>query len=157
MQSDRNLRRALLMMECAKMQSTPNPSGSIDASVEVRPDWQVYIDRLSREILADQSPSMLIKARDMLYELLTNCIPADVILESLTVSLMKSLDDTLKHELCHWAAHYNHRLSMGSKEIFHLEAFVAKSVTILPLSMVCVSNVCCFCAVGSWRCTRSGS
>jgi replication factor C subunit 3/5 len=36
------------------------------------------------------------------------------------------LDDTLKREVIEWAAFYEHRISMGSKEIFHLEAFIAK-------------------------------
>jgi replication factor C subunit 3/5 len=70
------------------------------------------------------------QARDMFYELLTNCIPAGVIIETLTRELMKAMDDTLKHELIHWAAYYEHRIQMGSKEIFHLEAFVAKIMSI---------------------------
>lgn len=35
--------------------------------------------------------------------------------------LLPKLDDTLKHELVHWAAVYEHRVQIGSKEIFHLE------------------------------------
>ena len=66
----------------------------------------------------------------MFYELLTNCIPADVIMTVLVRELMKALDDQLKHEVCHWAAYYEHRLQTGSKEIFHLEAFVAKFMAI---------------------------
>lgn len=122
-ESDRNARRALLMLEAAKM------SGSTSSEVAL-PDWQMYIARLAREILAEQTPSKLLAARDMLYELLTNCIPADVILVTLTNELMKSMDDTLKHELVHWAAHYNQRLATGAKEIFHLEAFVAKVMAV---------------------------
>ena len=90
----------------------------------------MYIIRLAREILSDQSPSKLLQARDMMYELLTNCIPASVIMETLTRELMKAMDDTLKHELIHWAAYYEHRMQMGSKEIFHLEAFVAKIMSV---------------------------
>ena len=66
----------------------------------------------------------------MLYELLTNCIPADIIIQTLTRELMKSLDDSLKHELSYWAAYYDHRIRVGSKDIFHLEAFVAKFMAI---------------------------
>lgn len=62
----------------------------------------------------------------MLYELLTNCIPADVILSTLAGELLKSLDDVLKHEMIYWAAHYDHRCSKGDKKIFHFEAFVVK-------------------------------
>lgn len=37
--------------------------------------------------MQEQSPSKLLQARDMLYELLTHCIPADVILSTLTREL----------------------------------------------------------------------
>lgn len=122
LQSDKNLRRALLMLEACKVQHSPL---SADQTV-VLPDWELYIVRISREIMMEQSPTKLLQVRDMLYELLTNCIPADIIIRTLTRELCKSLDDSLKHELVHWAAYYEHRIRLGSKEIFHLEAFVAK-------------------------------
>jgi hypothetical protein len=36
------------------------------------------------------------------------------------------VDDSIKTEVIHWAAHYNHRMELGSKPIFHIEAFIAK-------------------------------
>ena len=128
--SDRNLRRALLMLEAAKVQSNPG-SATLDSNLPVPlPDWEMYITRLARDILQEQSPSRLLAAREMMYNLLTNCIPADVIMTTLVKELYKSTDDTLKHELTHWAAYYEHRIRQGSKEIFHLEAFVAKFMSI---------------------------
>jgi replication factor C subunit 3/5 len=124
MDSDRNVRRALLMLEAAKMQI--DTGRELAPTAILLPDWELYIARLARELLAEQTPSKLLLARDMLYELLTNCIPAEVILSTLTKELMKSLDDVLKHELAHWAAYYDARLRQGSKDIFHLEAFAAK-------------------------------
>jgi replication factor C subunit 3/5 len=97
--SERNLRRALLMLEACKVQQAPLTA---DQPV-LLPDWELYICRLAREILSDQSPAKLLQARDMLYELLTNCIPADIIIQTLTRELMKSMDDQLKHEITHWA------------------------------------------------------
>ena len=97
--SERNLRRALLMLEACKVQHTPLRP---DQPVQL-PDWELYICRLAREILSDQSPAKLIQARDMLYELLTNCIPADIIIQTLLRELMKSMDDQLKHEITYWA------------------------------------------------------
>lgn len=120
--SEKNLRRALLMLEACKVQHSPLVA---DQPV-VLPDWELYICRIAREIMQEQSPTKLLHVRDMLYELLTNCIPADIIIRTLTRELCKSLDDSLKHELIHWAAYYEHRIRLGSKEIFHLEAFVAK-------------------------------
>ena len=69
-------------------------------------------------------------ARDKLYELLVNCIPASTILKSLTGELLNNLDDSVKLEVIKWAAFYEHRLATGSKDIFHLEAFVAKFMAI---------------------------
>jgi hypothetical protein len=36
------------------------------------------------------------------------------------------LDESLKPEVIKWAANYDHRLKLGNKPIYHLEAFVAK-------------------------------
>ncbi len=131
--SERNLRRALFMLETLKIQHTAQSSASSSLPPDCvipLPDWENYIIRLSREILMEQSPTKLLQARDMLYELLTNCIPADVIIQTITRELLKVFDDQLKHELVYWAAYYEHRVRLGSKEIFHLEAFIAKIMAI---------------------------
>lgn len=111
------------MLEAVK---TQNNNVSINDVQIILPDWELYIYRIAREILNEQSPSKLIQVREMVYELLINCIPPTIIIQMLTKELMKSLDDELKHELSHWAAYYEHRIQLGSKEIFHLEAFIAK-------------------------------
>ena len=59
-----------------------------------------------------------------------NCIPVDTILKTLAIELCKNLDEELKHEVMEAAAFYEHRIALGSKEIFHLEAFVAKHMAI---------------------------
>ena len=125
---DRNVRRALLMLEASRVQQNGNLL-SADAQIQL-PDWEIYINKIAREIMSEQSPTKLMQVRDMLYELLTNCIPTDVILRTLVRELTKSTDDTLKHEIAHWAAYYEHRLQQGNKEIFHLEAFVAKFMAV---------------------------
>ena len=73
---------------------------------------------------------MLMRAREKLYELLVNCIPASVIIKTLAMELIKNLDDEVKHEVIEAASFYEHRIAMGSKDIFHLEAFLAKFMTI---------------------------
>lgn len=42
--------------------------------------------------------------------------------------LLPKLDDQLKHELVYWAAFYEHRVQVGSKEIFHLEVLTCDGV-----------------------------
>lgn len=128
-ESDRNLRKALLMLEAAKVQSGGN--GAIPENQYLpTADWEVYIRQLATDITKEQSPQTLMTAREKLYELLVNCIPASTILKSLTGELLNNLDDSVKLEVIEWAAFYEHRITMGSKDIFHLEAFVAKFMAI---------------------------
>eukprot|EP00536_Pseudo-nitzschia_multiseries_P010249 jgi/Psemu1/258837/estExt_Genewise1Plus.C_3060030 len=128
-ESDRNLRKALLMLEAARVQSSGSAAIPENLCLPTA-DWEVYIRQLANDITKEQSPQTLMIARDKLYELLVNCIPASTILKSLTGELLNNLDDSVKLEVIEWAAFYEHRLAMGSKDIFHLEAFVAKFMAI---------------------------
>ena len=57
-------------------------------------------------------------------------------MRTMTRELLKMLDDQLKHEVVHWAAFYEHRVQTGSKEIFHLEAFVARFMSLYKTYIV---------------------
>uniref|UniRef100_A0A3Q1HKE5 Replication factor C subunit 3 n=1 Tax=Anabas testudineus TaxID=64144 RepID=A0A3Q1HKE5_ANATE len=72
----------------------------------------------------------LMEVRARLYELLTHCIPPDVIMKGLVRELLSNCDGQLKTEVAHMAAYYEHRLQMGNKAIYHLEAFTAKFMAI---------------------------
>ncbi|KAH9247019.1 hypothetical protein BASA81_015357 [Batrachochytrium salamandrivorans] len=123
LRSHRNLRRALLMAETSKV-AMGGESGEL---VTQLPDWERYVEQVAKEITAQQSPQILLEVRAKLYELLANCIPPEVIFKSLCNELCKRVDDDLKFQLVHWAAHYQAKLSgQGQKPIYYLEAFVAK-------------------------------
>jgi len=49
----------------------------------------------------------------------------------LTFRLIERIDDHLRAEVIKWSAFFEHRIHIGSKHIFHLEAFVAKFMRIL--------------------------
>ncbi|RAL17740.1 uncharacterized protein BO97DRAFT_467211 [Aspergillus homomorphus CBS 101889] len=125
-ESGRNLRRALLMFEAIYAQNekvtdnTPIPP----------PDWEALIAVTADEILAERSPAQLLRVRARLYDLLTHCIPATTIIKTLTFQLIAKVDDALKPDVVKWSAFYEHRITQGSKLIFHLEAFVAKFMRI---------------------------
>lgn len=120
-QADRNLRRALLSIEACKVQQYPFKEGQ-----EVqRPDYEMYVSEICSDIMGEQSPKRLYLVRGKVYELLVNCIPPELIIKLLARELIKKLDDELKHKVADLAAYYEHRLQMGSKAIFHIEAFVA--------------------------------
>lgn len=127
-ESSRNLRRAILMLETSRVNAGSKVL-NYEQGVQ-KTDWELYITQLASEITKEQSPQRLMAAREKLYELLINCIPASMIIKTLAMELMKNLDDELKHDVLEAAAFYEHRISLGSKDIFHLEAFIAKFMAI---------------------------
>jgi len=88
------------------------------------------VQEVAGDILEEQTPKRLFQVRGKLYELLGNCIPAELILRTLVVEVLKKLDDELKVQVVREAAFYEHRLQEGQKPIFHLEAFVAKFMSL---------------------------
>eukprot|EP00326_Haptolina_ericina_P015998 CAMPEP_0181184940 /NCGR_PEP_ID=MMETSP1096-20121128/9240_1 /TAXON_ID=156174 ORGANISM="Chrysochromulina ericina, Strain CCMP281" /NCGR_SAMPLE_ID=MMETSP1096 /ASSEMBLY_ACC=CAM_ASM_000453 /LENGTH=340 /DNA_ID=CAMNT_0023273747 /DNA_START=84 /DNA_END=1107 /DNA_ORIENTATION=+ len=123
---ERNLRRALLTLEACKVQQYPF---SDNQRISL-PDWQLYIGAMADEVLQEQSPKQLLKIRNKLYELLSNCIPPELIMRSLLQSLLPKVPPMVRHEALHHAAIYEHRMQAGSKPIFHLEAFLARFMSI---------------------------
>lgn len=70
------------------------------------------------------------ETRTKLYSLLSNCIPADLILKRLAFEFMNSVDAEMKPQIIGFAAEYEHRMRIGSKTIFHLEGFCAKLLSV---------------------------
>ncbi|KAI4791010.1 P-loop containing nucleoside triphosphate hydrolase protein [Aureobasidium sp. EXF-8845] len=130
-ESYRNLRRALLMFEAVHAQKYRLPDQVTEKTTIPPPDWEALISQIADEILAERSAARILQVRAKLYDLLTHCIPASTILKTLTFKLMPKIDDALKTEIIKWSAFYEHRIQMGAKHIFHLEAFVAKVMRIV--------------------------
>lgn len=107
--SGRNLRRALLMLEALKVQCYPFNPGQAVAQM----DWERYCGMVAGDILKEQSPRQLLVVRTKIYDLLVNCVPSDVVIKRVLHALVEKLSgssyEALKHELTHWAAHYEHR------------------------------------------------
>lgn len=93
-------------------------------------DWEVYLRETANAIVSQQSPQRLLEVRARLYELLTHCIPPEIIMKGLVTELLSNCDGQLKTEVAHMAAYYEHRLQLGNKAIYHLEAFTAKFMAI---------------------------
>lgn len=125
--SNRNLRRALLTLQACHAQKISFRGG--DAAVPI-PDWERYVSVVADDICQSQTPQQLLAVRAQLYELAANCVPAKVIIKTLLRVLLNKVDSDLKCEVVHWAAFYEHQLNLGSKEIFHLEAFVARFMSL---------------------------
>ncbi|XP_034829009.1 replication factor C subunit 3 [Maniola hyperantus] len=124
--ADRNLRRALLMCEACKAQQYPfTPDQKIP-----EPDWQTFIRSTAALILSEQSPKKLGEVRLKLYELIIHGVPPDMIFAGLLKELVQNCDMMMKCEVASYAAQYEHRMRLGNKPIFHIEAFVAKFMAI---------------------------
>lgn len=100
------------------------------------PDWEALIGQVAKEIMDEHTPARILQVRSKLYDLLTHCIPATTILKTLTFKLIPMIDDALKPEVIKWSAYYEHRIRMGTKVIFHLEAFVAKFMRIIEMYLM---------------------
>jgi len=124
--ANRNLRRAILMVEACKV--AQYPFSATQPIMDM--DWEVYLKETANQIVKEQSPRKLSEVRNRLYELITHCIPPEVIFVGLQKELVKNCDGELKTELCQIAAFYEHRLQRGNKAIYHLEAFVAKFMSV---------------------------
>ncbi|KAG7603684.1 Replication factor C subunit 3 [Arabidopsis thaliana] len=124
--SNRSLRRAILSLETCRVQNYPFTGNQVISPM----DWEEYVAEIATDMMKEQSPKKLFQVRGKMYELLVNCIPPEVILKRLLHELLKKLDSELKLEVCHWAAYYEHRMRLGQKAIFHIEAFVAKFMSI---------------------------
>ncbi|KAF3486961.1 hypothetical protein F2Q69_00056194 [Brassica cretica] len=124
--SNRSLRRAILSLETCRVQNYPFTDNQAISPM----DWEEYVAEISTDMLREQSPKSLFQVRGKVYELLVNCIPPEVLLKRLLYELLRKLDSELKLEVCHWAAYYEHRMRLGQKAIFHIEAFVAKFMSI---------------------------
>ena len=119
--SDRNLRRAILMLEACKVQKYPFTKNQQVPEI----DWQKFLNETGKQIVREQSPQQLEKVRDRIYELISQGIPADVIFKSLVQVLTEKCDIDLKSKIYELASLYEFRMQMGNKQIYHIESFIA--------------------------------
>lgn len=126
LKSERNTRRAILMLEACKVQKYPFTNNQEVPEI----DWQRFLNETANQILIEQSPARLEKVRDRLYELLSQGIPPDIIFKVLVQVLSKKCEVEVKSQIYEFASLYEFRMQMGSKQIYHLEAFVAHFMSI---------------------------
>jgi replication factor C subunit 3/5 len=122
-----NMRQALLMLEAANVQS----GGIFDEKAPVNvTDWEEFVEQVAALVLGDQSQERILLVRSKLYELITHCIPPETILDYMTMCFLKRVDKELIPEIVKQAAIYEHRLKLGSKAIYHLEAYAIRVMAV---------------------------
>eukprot|EP00406_Dinophysis_acuminata_P054014 CAMPEP_0179295102 /NCGR_PEP_ID=MMETSP0797-20121207/44253_1 /TAXON_ID=47934 /ORGANISM="Dinophysis acuminata, Strain DAEP01" /LENGTH=352 /DNA_ID=CAMNT_0021004345 /DNA_START=50 /DNA_END=1108 /DNA_ORIENTATION=+ len=121
----RDLRRAMLMLEAAQTQAGVNQLPK-DLPLP-REAWEIAIEKVAQKILREQSPRMAMEVRGNVYELLAACLPADFIIKELLAKLIaEQRNDVMKQKAIAAAAHFESTMRQGSKDIFHIEAFVLR-------------------------------
>jgi replication factor C subunit 3/5 len=127
--ADGNLRRAILCLETTTIAAYTNTT-SHQPTVKL-PDWEIMIFSIAGLVLNQQTPNQLLVIRPHLYQLLTSCIPADIILEKLSIILASKVGSLAGHSIVRWAAYYDERLGNSAKAVIHLEAFIAKAMAVI--------------------------
>ncbi|CAG2102054.1 unnamed protein product [Medioppia subpectinata] len=131
---DRNLRRALLMLETYNVRQSAGGSNSVIAVPQ--PQWKQQLEALAKKLTVSQSLKKVMEIRSALYELQTHLVPNDLIVRELVNHLLnRCLDEDMKLQLISFAADCEHYMRLGSKPIIHLEAFVIKFMTLYKCSV----------------------
>lgn len=119
----RDVRRALLMLEATYAQSN---SLAKEVMLPQEP-WEAAIEKVAKKILQEQSPKAAMEVRGNVYELMAACLPADFILKQLLLKLLaQQSSDEVKRKAIAAAAHFEYTMRQGSKDIYHIEAFVLR-------------------------------
>lgn len=121
--ADGDLRRALLILEAVHTQSS-----QFSRDQQLPPQsWEVAIDKVVKKVLQEQSPRCAMEVRGMMYELMAASLPSDFLLKEMLLRLLNGVrDDSLKQKAIAAAAHFESTMKQGSKDIFHLEAFIMR-------------------------------
>uniref|UniRef100_A0A6G1SLT9 Replication factor C subunit 3 n=1 Tax=Aceria tosichella TaxID=561515 RepID=A0A6G1SLT9_9ACAR len=131
LESGRNLRRALLMLE------TMNSDFIVNGKCRgAQPAWLTFIKRCAKQITESQSVQQLMQLRAAFYELEAHLIPPELVFRTMVTELLKYGDIRTKNSLLELAACYEHKMRIGSKRIFHFEAFVAKYMVIFKRNLL---------------------
>ncbi|CAF1190979.1 unnamed protein product [Didymodactylos carnosus] len=104
----------------------------------LEPDWEVYLRKTARMIAEQQIPQRIL---ERLYELISHCIPSEVIFKELLEELLGNCDGILNSQITQIAAEYERRSRQGSKDIFHLEVFVAKFIKALFITQISIPEI----------------
>ena len=110
--SQGNLRRALLLLEASWRNS--------DRTLRL-PEWQEAISDIATMIGREQTPKKLHEIRGKFYDLLAACIPAEIILRGVTLSLVQQVDAKAQQHITAAGAFYDYSMCHGT------EAFCSKS------------------------------
>lgn len=124
---DGNFRRALFFLQkiqLADTDETKTKRQKISQEDLFRLDWEITAVDIIKQIMKDQSNTTILNVRTQLNEMLIKCIPPKLILKILFKTALTKMNKTKHLNLCRISAKYDGRITLGTKSIFHLEAYI---------------------------------
>lgn len=127
-----NGKRAICLFElyCFNNGSGENKRQKLDYA-EVKLEWERKIEQMAHKIKRGAKPEVLVEIRKELYSLLNSMIPPSVLLVELLKMIGKNCSLGAWRLLVKFAVNYEERIRLGSKPIYHLEAFIASAMVTL--------------------------
>jgi replication factor C subunit 3/5 len=126
-----DMRKGLCMLElyCFNRNEEQSKRKKLDAG-QMLLDWEVTIASIAASIKKSQRPETMVAVRKELYELLNSCISPRTILSELVRRLTAGAGFNSSVLIHRHALVYDERIRLGTKSIYHLEAFVAASMCV---------------------------
>ena len=122
--SERNIRLAINSLQLTTL-------GTYSKNV-FTPEYIIAIKDIGKKIRAEQSANSLKNIRQLIFSLLVNGINGDEIILVLTKDMVSNVNnENKKAEFIKFGALYDNRCMNGTKDLFHLEALIAKMMFIV--------------------------
>jgi len=129
--SSGDIKRMLCVLEMYCYNSEMNDKKRLKPEIaSFRLDWEAKIDRIVDMIKKTPKVETMALIRKSFYELLGSCIPPSIILLEMSRGLCEGSFDFCK-SIVAFAIGYEERIRLGSKPLYHLEAFAASAMCLI--------------------------
>lgn len=130
--SNGDCKRALCLLElcCFNTESEHSKKPKTDYS-NFKLEWELRIDNVISLIKTKPRPETMIEIRKELYTLLGSNIPPNIIILYMLKGISSKASLNVSKILSEFAIGYEERVRLGSKPIYHIEAFAASCMLAL--------------------------
>lgn len=134
--SGNNFRRALYFLQKAVESDDSNNTKRTKLEITriYKLDWEHAVDEIIQKMIKEQSIESILSIRSKLNDLLIKCISPRLILKYIFKSVMKHIKKNDLRILTELTVKYDGRIVLGSKSIYHLEAYVIGIMSHLKMS-----------------------
>ncbi|WUR04116.1 replication factor C subunit 5 (RFC5) [Vairimorpha necatrix] len=131
-----NMRKAVCLLELLQFKKNDDTSKrqKIDVS-RIKVEWEVLLDEIVASIRRSQRSETMIEVRKKLFILINSCIPAKLILMELYKRFISKESEIIVGKIVDLALIYEERLKLGTKGIYHLEAFIIGCMCVFNKTM----------------------